>query len=345
MAAENHRNPKLRVPRRASVAGSLALVLTASTGSAPAEEPDPARATRVESEIEAGWARQRVLRSEREAGEERGSQPIDIADTELEMRAALRTAPPPPELRDIPPEVFDEARVTIPARQWENLARIRVVQRTLDADRDGQAEEVRYYDRQTGLILRMERDRDYDGELDTWLTWRDGRLVSHTLDTNGDTRADVWEQYDASGLTDRAVDRDYDGVRDAFFVYKDGELVEERHDHDNDGRIDVFTFYVDRIRVETREDRNGDGEFDTRISFQVVDGEEIPRRVERATDGAARPDVIETFEGVEGRAVLVRREEDANGDGSIDIISIYENGKLVRREISDASLLPPANPE
>jgi hypothetical protein len=34
------------------------------------------------------------------------------------------------------------------------------------------------------------------------------------------------------------------------------------------------------------------------------------------------------------------REEDVTGDGKIDITSIYENGKLVRREIADPSLVP-----
>jgi len=38
--------------------------------------------------------------------------------------------------------------------------------------------------------------------------------------------------------------------------------------------------------------------------------------------------------------VLARREEDRNGDGTPDITSIYENGKLVRREISDPALVP-----
>ena len=41
-----------------------------------------------------------------------------------------------------------------------------------------------------------------------------------------------------------------------------------------------------------------------------------------------------------GRPVLVKREEDKNGDGKIDVTSVYENGKLVRREITDANMTP-----
>ena len=46
------------------------------------------------------------------------------------------------------------------------------------------------------------------------------------------------------------------------------------------------------------------------------------------------------FATAEGRPVLSRREEDKNGDGKIDVTSVYENGKLVRREIADPSLTP-----
>ncbi len=35
----------------------------------------------------------------------------------------------------------------------------------------------------------------------------------------------------------------------------------------------------------------------------------------------------------------MRKEEDKNGDGSVDITSYYENGKLVRKEVSDPSVL------
>ena len=40
------------------------------------------------------------------------------------------------------------------------------------------------------------------------------------------------------------------------------------------------------------------------------------------------------------RPQLTKREEDKNGDGQVDVTSIYENGKLVRREISDPDLVP-----
>ena len=41
-----------------------------------------------------------------------------------------------------------------------------------------------------------------------------------------------------------------------------------------------------------------------------------------------------------GKTVISSREEDVNGDGTIDVKSTYENGKLKNREISDPSLVP-----
>ena len=56
-------------------------------------------------------------------------------------------------------------------------------------------------------------------------------------------------------------------------------------------------------------------------------------RIERDKRGRGYADTFESFEPLEGRSVLARREEDVNGDGKVDLISIYRSGKLVRREI------------
>ena len=51
-------------------------------------------------------------------------------------------------------------------------------------------------------------------------------------------------------------------------------------------------------------------------------------------------DLIEIYAAVSGPRTLLRREEDRDADGRIDITSIYEKGRLVRREISDPALVP-----
>jgi hypothetical protein len=75
-------------------------------------------------------------------------------------------------------------------------------------------------------------------------------------------------------------------------------------------------------------------------TYVVVDGAEIANRVEKDETGDGEPNVFETFIAKNGKPVLTKREEDKNGDGNIDITSIYKNGKLVRREISDPNMVP-----
>jgi hypothetical protein len=93
--------------------------------------------------------------------------------------------------------------------------------------------------------------------------------------------------------------------------------------------------------VSSEEDTDRDGHTDTWTKYRVVNGEEIVAEVARDTDDEDdEPDVIEIYSAKDGKAMLSRREQDVNGDGHADITSIYENGKLQKREISDPSLVP-----
>ena len=105
--------------------------------------------------------------------------------------------------------------------------------------------------------------------------------------------------------------------------------------------MDMLVTYEDRLRVRAEEDRNLDGRTDTLddLSEARRRGARLARS-RRTRPAMARPDVFETYVLLDDRAVLARREEDKNGNGEIDITSIYENGKLVRREISDPALIP-----
>ena len=49
--------------------------------------------------------------------------------------------------------------------------------------------------------------------------------------------------------------------------------------------------------------------------------------------------IVEVFDTSSGEAVISRKNEDVNGDGQIDVVSFYEDGRLVRREISDPALV------
>ncbi len=308
-------------------------------------ESEIARQDSLEEEIEAELRRQEELLRQIERDEAlhtEGTSKEDEAEADtLIARADPRAAPAAPEDRDLPLSIFDEEGRTIAKGQWDNPKEIDVVARSLDADRDGNPEEVRYHDARTGRILRKEEDKNYDGTIDTWNSYESGVLSEIQKDNNEDGEADEWQRYGPDGrMAAREVDRNYDGTRDAFFVYEDGSLVEERHDGDSDGSVDRVVRYERRALVRSEEDLSQDGRMDTWTYFETLGGEEVIVRIEKDTSGDGKPDTFETYEQIAGKPTLKQREEDKNGDGTIDIRSVYENGKLKQREISDPALVP-----
>jgi tetratricopeptide (TPR) repeat protein len=85
------------------------------------------------------------------------------------------------------------------------------------------------------------------------------------------------------------------------------------------------------LRVEM--DARGDGEPERVFRYEAgqLQVEELD------TDGDGRRDRVDHFDA-SGRVAL--REEDLDGDGAVDVRSLYEQGRLVRREFSDPSFVP-----
>lgn len=332
------------------------LIYSAITGHVPLEEKpayDPgdqyrspaereaARARSIEAEIEEELEKQEDLGggSDKPSGPDAGaaSRP---ANAPVEPGADPLEAPPAPTLRRVPPTLFDSKEMTIPAGRWQNRYDLRVVQRSLDVNDDGRPEEIRYEDADTGLLLRTEHDRDFDGKLDAWVTYQDGEPVIQVIDRNGDGKPDAWERYEDGRVAARTLDEDGDGVKDTFYRYEGDSLIEKIRDANDDGTMDLVESYHERRRTRTEEDRSLNGAMDTWTTWQVVGGREVVASVQRDTRDSGKPDVFETYETQDGETRLVRKEEDVDGDGKIDIISTYENGKLVQRAISDEALSP-----
>ena len=75
------------------------------------------------------------------------------------------------------------------------------------------------------------------------------------------------------------------------------------------------------------------------VSIRAIDSK-VVTRIEKDTTGDGKRDTFETYEQIEGKATIKQRDEDKNGDGTIDVKSVYEDGKLRQREISDPALVP-----
>ena len=308
-------------------------------------ESEIARGDSLESEIEEELARQEELLhqiDQQEQVQKSAAAAIapTLSDEELAAQLDPRAAPKTPKDRDLPRAIFEEEEAVIEKGEWGNQRKFTTIKRSLDADRDGEPEQVRYFDPKTGLIIRKVVDRDYDGKPDTWSVYQDGKVVSRTLDTNADGKPDIWETYSGSRMTSRQIDRDNDGVKDAFYIYRGTSLVEEKHDVNNDGKIDLIVIYKNRKRVSTAEDTDKDGTMDSWTEYDVVGEKEVISRIEKDTNSDGIRDVFESYSTGNGRPELAKREEDKDGDGEVDIISIYENGRLVRREINDPNLVP-----
>jgi hypothetical protein len=325
--------------RHVLAAGLLLALVPCAPRLVHAEDP-PAQHASVEDEIQRELQRQEeLLRQIDNEATTRDASRASIAPSEDELAARTdpRSAPPAPRLRDLPNSVFDEKFASIP--EADGKGKRSVIARSLDADRDGKPEEVRYLDEKSKQLLRVDEDRDYDGRIDVWILFENGAPVARDLDENGDGKPDAWERYANGRMTSRAVDRDGNGARDAFYTYQGDALIEERHDTKGNGSIDRIVHYSGRHLTSTEEDRDGNGAIDTWSNYGLDGrGREVVVRVERDTGGDGKPDSFESFEQQDDKTVLVRREEDKNQDGTPDVISIYDKGKLVKKEINDPSV-------
>ena len=251
-----------------------------------------------------------------------------------------RAAPIAPRDRAIPDYVFEEKHTTVAAKQWgENTKKRKVIERSLDADRDGNPEEIRYFDAKNGTYLRRESDRNYDGNIDTWQSYSEGSLIRRELDGNDDGSVDTWEYFQAGRMVERKVDRNHDGQVDVTLHYAGDSLISEAHDTNYDGSVDRTIRYKDRRRILAEEDLDHNGTTDTWTQFGLFNDDEIVTRIERDQLGSGKANTFEIYQQAGGKTFLVRREEDRDGDGNIDITSIYENGKLVRKEVTNPDLI------
>jgi hypothetical protein len=321
------------------------LIYSAITGHVPLEErnindPDPrsmsptereaARSRQIELEIQEELAKQESI-----TGTESASTPPDP------HLLAPRLAPAPaPTLRKLPTKLFESREVTIPPGQWQNAHELRVMRRSLDVDRDGKPEEVRYIDADSGLILRSELDRDFDGTLDAWITYENGTPAIQVLDENGDGTRDTWERYRDGSLLAKTTDSDADGVKDVFYRYDGTELVQKLSDQNNDAAIDRIETFAGRHRKSIEEDRSMSGQMDTWTTYRVIDGREVITQIERDSRDRGTPNIVEIYETQGDSTRLARKEEDLDGDGNVDIVSTYEDGRLLQRAISDEALSP-----
>lgn len=112
-----------------------------------------------------------------------------------------------------------------------------LVCREIDTNFDGIKDVVRRYN-DSGESLHEEADSNYDGRIDTWITFAKGRLAEVKIDSNGDNNVDEWKFYSSGKLARVKRDTNRDGKPDVWEIYQDGKLERMGVDLDGDERVD-----------------------------------------------------------------------------------------------------------
>ncbi|MGH7422892.1 MAG: hypothetical protein ACREJ1_04350, partial [Candidatus Methylomirabilales bacterium] len=199
-----------------------------------------------------------------------------------------------------------------------------------DVNGDGKPDILRYYNG-TGRLTRQEEDSRLTGRVDTWTFYEDGRPVRKESDTNGDGKVDFWAFYDSSGDVVRTeADTDHDGHRDRVTLYAKGEVTQEQHYSPGLDPARAIITYAGGQPPRKEEDTDGDGRMDRLTEY---DGSGRVTKVSRNPVKAGSYGLVAHYQPKTGE--ILGEEEDLNGDGRIDIISYYQQGRLIRREFFD----------
>jgi hypothetical protein len=120
--------------------------------------------------------------------------------------------------------------------------------REVDTNLDGIKDVVRTYT-DKGEPLNEVADTNFDGKMDTWITFTKGRVSKLAVDHNGDGQPDETRYYVGGVLSRVQIDTNYDGKPDVWEIYDDGKLERRGVDLDFDGHVDRW----DRDEIALRE--------------------------------------------------------------------------------------------
>jgi hypothetical protein len=112
-----------------------------------------------------------------------------------------------------------------------------LVCREVDTNLDGRKDVFREFDNR-GQPTRESADSNYDGRLDTWLSFSGGQLRKLELDRDGDGNADETRFYNQGVLSKIQRDTDRDSKPDRWEAYDQGRLTRIGMDLDADGVVD-----------------------------------------------------------------------------------------------------------
>ncbi len=138
--------------------------------------------------------------------------------------------------------------------------------REVDSNLDGVKDVVRTYN-DKGDKLNELSDSDYDGKIDTWVTFSGGRIAKVEVDKYGTGKPSEWRFYVGGKLSRVQRDTNKDGKADVWEVYGKGKLQRMGVDLDGDGRVDRW----DRDELSARAEEQAEEEEATKKDQQKGD--------------------------------------------------------------------------
>jgi hypothetical protein len=120
--------------------------------------------------------------------------------------------------------------------------------REVDTNLDGAKDVMRTYT-DKGEPLNELADTNFDGKVDTWITFSRGRIAKVQLDKSGHGQPEEVKFYVAGKLARAQRDTNRDGKPDQWEIYDDGRLQRLGVDLDFDGRVDRW----DRDELQLRD--------------------------------------------------------------------------------------------
>lgn len=114
-----------------------------------------------------------------------------------------------------------------------------------------------------------EYDRNRDGKVDTWYTYKNGSVVKIAYDRNFDGAPDIWGEY-KDGLTLlEKEDNDFNGKPDVTYYFEKGVVSIAEFRLNEATIITKKQIFRDGVLREEWVDKDVDGKFDERIIFDL----------------------------------------------------------------------------
>lgn len=124
--------------------------------------------------------------------------------------------------------------------------------REVDTNLDGVKDLVRTFT-DDGNPLMEQADSDYDGKVDTWVTFARGKVAHLEVDKNADGRPDEYRVYSQGVLSKVQRDSNHDGRLDTWEVYEQGRLNRIGTDRNGDEKVDRWYRDAELVRREQAE--------------------------------------------------------------------------------------------